>query len=221
MVYKNKGAALYEQQFIFWDGLSLNINNSPDKVCKCLIKTVCEDKNDVNSNCYVSGTNNNQFEIDSGEFSLEPSRLPIKVIKTKDVDHEPEAVKYSIGKLNCSFFFTQDYVNITADDSSKDLCKNGSITHFLEDPGLCRNYLATGKILKLKAKKPFKIINFKQTLSKNCDEEILVYIKEETQNKMCKFIERCKFICPETNKLSVVIIKGPIQNIDMCRVLLR
>lgn len=218
MIYKKKNTNVNLQQILFWDGTLLSsVNDSPDGICKCFIKTVCMDKNDTNKKCYVNGDNkNNNEKIDEGEFSVHSSRLPLKEIRTTDVRGKNRYIEYSLGKLVCTFKLWMKF-NVTINNINIDICENKTLESVLKNPIFCSIIFSNRITLKFQAENSIKIINLQKFKDeKKCKEKIIVYVKEDFQMKMCKFIENCKYLCEPTTQFFMDFFQESIQNTSPC-----
>ncbi|CAD5126446.1 DgyrCDS14575 [Dimorphilus gyrociliatus] len=104
--YKNRGASLIWQKLLFYDGTFFSsLNDGQDGICKCFVRTVCDNNGDPQSICTMTGVNGGSEQTEEGEFSVKEDSLPLIEIHTADVGNTNEAVRYTLEKFKCTFQF--------------------------------------------------------------------------------------------------------------------
>lgn len=110
MVFENFKTLVNAHKFIFYDGLEIKANESPDKICKCFIREACLKANNSDTECSFG-----QFSYlkkDKGELSVKSSRLPLKKLFLGDIDGSNKNIKFELKSLKCPFrlqFVSQEY----------------------------------------------------------------------------------------------------------------
>lgn len=215
MVYENTGVAPLFQKTLFWDGTLLeSINLSPDNICKCFLTKTCIDNNNPASLCYSDGANDNSWKRDSGEFSVNSSRLPLKEIRTGDIGNSHERVRYSIGKLKCTFSIR----NFDIIDTSKNNCPKNLKILTDGNPMSCFTPKVIDINYKLESNFSITAIKLQTNIQGKCNLHIFPFVKRNKVNTLCKYEKNCLFSCPESKDILVHILSHDVLKINVCEI---
>lgn len=219
---ENNGVNPPWQRFLFWDGTFYSTTNSfeGDGTCKCFIRQVCDDKNDKLAPCYADKTDSGQWLIDSGEFSVLPQRLPIKEIRTGDLGME--GIKYTVGKLNCTFSIN-DRINILyIKMMNEQICTNN--INILIDGHLktCMTFRGKSPIYELHSTSNYTNVNFvlEDSPNENCTSKILPFVSELSNYKTCENTINCQYKCSLSSALHFQVVLDDKEELSICELTL-
>lgn len=193
MNYTAKAVNISYIRFTFWDDIEIPLDSSIDGICKCLIREECDKTNLTGSSCKAQGSiGDNSQQTDIGKFSVNPKRLPVKVMKFGDTDHIHEHIYYTLYDFICEEKFLP---KVTSLDSSKFCSKDWNL---LFDFNLDSCIQLKGNQILLKLEFPIKIdkITIKSN-EENC-KHLNIFAKnfnDITNHKLCKEDEskKCNF----------------------------
>lgn len=204
MIFKNYKSSTNAHKLVFYDGLEINPNESPDEICKCFIKQSCVVAQDVNTQC--SYGQSSDTKIDTGEFSVKSKRLPLKKIYLGDIDGQNKNVSFELKSLKCSFnhlrFILQEFPLDTID------CVTGEYNKFKNilidgDDKSCIKYDSLFIQLKFVSIENIKKIE----MVDNADSDITYEVTTKNDLKCIK--ENDVFNCPlPYTKLNIQIINN-------------
>lgn len=212
MTYISYGSAPADHGALFWDNQVINAINANDGICKCFVSFNCQQSGDQTRSCL----NNNEFEktTEQGQFSVKPSRLPIRAIYLGDTGHTGEWVKYSIWKLKCQFKLLT--VNLKFPGVSTCLENAPPPTQFKLLDGkkdTCINYQT--KYLHFELKTITKITRL-QIFGKNLQEDKIDIVLYNKTKQICTREEYFIFNCEPITFLNIFAFSREKFSIELC-----
>ncbi|CAD5126493.1 unnamed protein product [Dimorphilus gyrociliatus] len=213
--YKNRGASLIWQKLLFYDGTFFSsLNDGQDGICKCFVRTVCDNNGDPQSICTMTGVNGGSEQTEEGEFSVKEDSLPLIEIHTADVGNTNEAVRYTLEKFKCTFQFMTFNLFTTKNTT----CLKSDQLTALNDKNIATCIsIPIENTIQLDSNTEFEFGEILTKLTFSCKSYIEIFIQKETDKKLiCSIFANCKFECPATQSIHFRMFKS----MEICDILL-